>query len=371
MKSKESVFQYLAWGICAILAILLAILVFSDRKKNEERIIQAQQESQVQYKDTEANGSEENENVKLASSIYADLVSNLQLNSFICWGDNEMVGNTDVSLPKAFGETANSQLLNLLSEPFGEIITQEKRTVPSMSVSNMGVSNEGMDEILVRAGVDELEVGEWALIPGEKKPVNIVLRNGNTGSTLHFGQREEAEFGKAEISGVKGVLAKGEGEYDEDHPRIAFVRDRVGDSFQVGMGTDIEIESATKYIGSIPIFFFEDDSADMAGSVDEFMIDLERLVQRYTEIKDEDGELSEELPYVVICTVDAESELDESLKEAFGDRYIRHNTYADEMTEEDYKELAQKVYAKLDEQGCYDEMKASIAKAAEALKTKE
>ena len=91
-------------------------------------------------------------------------------------------------------------------------------------------------------------------------------------------------------------------------------------------------------------------------------------MQRYTEIEEEDGESSEELPYVVICTVDEESELDESLKEAFGDHYIRHNTYADDMMEEDYKELAQKVYANLDGQGCFKEMKETIAKAVEELK---
>ena len=38
------------------------------------------------------------------------------------------------------------------------------------------------------------------------------------------------------------------------------------------------------------------------------------------------------------------------------------------MTEDDYKELAQKVYANLDGQGCFDEMRETIAKAVEELK---
>lgn len=38
------------------------------------------------------------------------------------------------------------------------------------------------------------------------------------------------------------------------------------------------------------------------------------------------------------------------------------------MTEDDYKALAQKVYANLDGQGCFDEMKETVEKAVEELK---
>lgn len=374
MNNNDKKIQCIAWGICAVIAIALATLVITDRKKNQERILQMQMEAQLQDGDAESaagGNTKANDAYNKASSAYKDLVPKLQLNSFVFWGDNEMAGNKEGSLPQAFGEVANGQLLVLFSELFGEVIKQEKKAIPSMPINNMGATNEGMSEILTRAGVNELEVGEWALISEEKEPVNIVLRNGNTGSTLHFAQQKGADFGKVDITGVKGVLTKGDGQYDEDHPRFAFVRDRAGKSFQVGLGTDIEIESATKYIGNIPIFFFEDDTVDTVDSVDEFVSDLESLVQRYTEIEEEDGESSEELPYVVICTADEESELDESLKEAFDDHYIRHDTYADDMTEDGYKELAQRVYANLDRQGCFDEMKSQIEKAAEKLKAEE
>lgn len=374
MNNSDKRIQYIAWGACVVIAIVLVTLVITDRKKNQERILQMKMEAQLQDGDTD-NASDGNtkgtDTSKKASSTYADLVSRLQLNSFVFWGDNEMAGNEEGSLPQTFDKVANGELLALISEPFGEVIEQENRAIPSMPVSNMGVTNEGMSEILTRAGADELEVGEWALISEEKKPVNIVLRNGSSGSTLHFAQQKVTEFGNVEISGVKGFLTKGEGAYDEDHPKFAFIRDQAGDSFQVGLGTAIEIESATKYIGNIPIFFFEDDTVDTVDSGDEFVSDLERLVQRYTEIEEEGSDSSEELPYVVICTVDEESELDASLKEAFGDHYIRHGIYADEMTEDDYKELAQKVYANLDGQGCFDEMKSQIEKAVEELKTAE
>ena len=374
MNNSDKKVQYIAWGICVVIAIALAIIVITDRKKNQERILQMQMEAQLQDGDTDSatsGNTKASDALKKASSAYADLVSRLQLNSFVFWGDNEMVGNEEGSLPKAFGEFSNGELLALISEPFGEVIEQEKRAIPSMPINNMGTLNEGMSEILTRAGVYELKVGEWALIPEERKPVNIVLRNGSTNSTLHFAQQKSTDFGKVEITGVKGILTKGDGQYDEDHPRFAFVRDRAGNSFQVGLGTVIEIDSATKYIGNIPILFFEDDSVNTVDSVDEFVSDLKNLVQRYTEIEEEDGGSSEELPYVVVCTADEESELDESLKEAFGDHYIRHDTYANEMTEDGYKELAQKVYANLDGQGCFDEMKSQIEKAVEELKAAE
>ena len=364
MKSNERRFQVIVWGLCIVLAIALIILVYSDKKKNQERIIQAQ----IQNNDANTTVEGESEYEKKALSIYEDLVSELQLNSFVCWGDNEMAGNANSSLPKKIGEVSDNEVLELLSKSFSKTVEKEKRDIPSTAVINMGVANEGMSEILVRSGVDGLEVGEWVLIPGEKEPINIVLRNSESGTTLHFAQQEEAKFGQVEISGVKGTLTKGDGEYDEDHPKLAFVRDRAGDNLQVGLGTEVEIESATEFIGCIPIFFFEDDTIDTVNSVGEFMSDIERLVQRYTVIEEEGSESFEELPYVVICTVDEESELDESLEEAFGDHYIRHDTYADDMTDDGYIELAQKVYANLDGQGCFDEMKEKIEKAAEEIK---
>ena len=57
------------------------------------------------------------------------------------------------------------------------------------------------------------------------------------------------------INETEGTLTEGEGEYDELHPRFAFVRDEEGDSFQAGAGTEIETENASRYLGDIPVFF--------------------------------------------------------------------------------------------------------------------
>lgn len=81
-----------------------------------------QMEAQLQESDTESasgGSTKANDDFKEASSAYKDLVSRLQLNSFVFWGDNEMFGNEKGSLPKSFGEVSNGDLLALLSEPFG------------------------------------------------------------------------------------------------------------------------------------------------------------------------------------------------------------------------------------------------------------
>ena len=163
---------------------------------------------------------------------------------------------------------------------------------------------------------------------------------------------------------------------------------------QAGAGTEIETENASRYLGDIPVFFFEDDSAD---NVDSFVSDLENLVDRYTDyyreeteeaadedtadeettdeyIGDEetaDKETEEESSvshsFAVICTVEGDSDLDTALREEFGDHYIRSDLYADSLNADNCKNLAQKVYEALDAQGCFDTVKEITAQAIEAL----
>lgn len=45
MKKKENVLQIVAWSLCIVLAIALIIIVWADRKKNQELILQTQMES--------------------------------------------------------------------------------------------------------------------------------------------------------------------------------------------------------------------------------------------------------------------------------------------------------------------------------------
>lgn len=382
MKIKDYLFHILAGIACVVMVAVLIVLVFMNHKRSSERAAELTQRAQDIKQEEKAK-------LEAVSDIYDDMVSELGQRNIVCWGDNEMAGSETVSLPKALGTLIGEKLFVPVNEAFADLIELEDHTQPSLTVTNMGVSNEGMREILVRAGVNQLQVGEWTVIPADTEPKNLVLRDDTSWSRLHFAEQREARFGQAVISDVEGSLTVGEGEYDEDHPRFAFVRDEAGDSFAVSSGTEILTASAERFVGDIPVFFFEDDTAE---SVDGFVEDVGKLVDRYTDTGEEDSEENAEAgstgaaaetaeetepseetegvddrQYVVICTAEEDSDLDAALAEAFGDHYIRNDLYAYEMDEEEYQKLAQRVYDKMDGMGCFDAAKKRTEKAVEDL----
>ena len=69
----------------------------------------------------------------------------------------------------------------------------------------------------------------------------------------------------------------------------------------------------------------------------------------------------------MLCTVESDSDLDAALREEFGDHYIRSDLYADALTADNCKNLAQTVFDALDAQGCFDDVKNTTRQAVEAL----
>ena len=399
MKLKEFFLKFAAGLLCVVMAAALLALFFMNHQRNAARTENLKKQAQELKQQAEQRKED-------AADLYDELYNTLFMRDIVCWGDNEMAGDGELSLPKALRELANERLFAEVTADFSNSMGKEADPALSVTVNNMGVRNEGMREILVRAGVNELQVGQWMQLPGDTDPHNIELKDDTSWSMLHFAEQNEARFGSVEIDGITGTFAAGDGEYDEDHPRIAFVRDEEGTSVSLGAGTQIGIACATDHIGDIPVFFFEDDTAD---SVSGFVEDLTELVERYTETGNGDGsdeeadegdeeadfsaeggtqagteneaagpgsgesetapetEPSEGLAYVVICTAEEDSELDEALREAFGDQYIRSDTYAYEMTEDGYKKLAEKVFDNLDSQGAFDQTKRQMETALKQL----
>ena len=374
--------------MCVIMAALLIVLMFMNHRRNQERADELRRK-------TEERKVLETQKMEKAAELYDQYLDQLSGTSVVCWGDAVMAGKGDASLASALEAVISENLYQPFTESYSKVVDTEEMTQPGASVTNMGVRDEGMREILARAGVSTMKVGEWVLLPGDTEPQNIVLGDDTIWTPLHFARQDKVSFGKVVINETEGTLTEGEGEYDELHPRFAFVRDEEGDSFQAGAGTEIETENASRYLGDIPVFFFEDDSAD---SIDSFMSDLEDLVDRYTDYyreeteedsDDEDtadeytedgytgdeeaaDEETEEEPsvshaFVVLCTVESDSDLDAALREEFGDHYIRSDLYADSLTADNCKNLAQKVYDALDAQGCFDMVKSITAKAVSEL----
>ena len=409
MRIRDFLLKITGVLLCMAMAAVLVALFFMNRTRNHDRAEELKKQAEELKRQEEQRRED-------AADLYEDLVSDLMVRNIVCWGDNEMAGNGDASLPGSLNQVANEKLFTDTVNDFSGAMDKEAEPALSVTVNNMGVRNEGMREILVRAGVNELQLAQWTVISSDTDPHNIELKDNISWSTLRFANQDGVRFGSVDIDGIYGTLTVGDGEYDDDHPRFAFVRDEEGDRMSFGAGTQVEIASATDYIGDIPVFFFEDDSAD---SVSGFVNDLESLVERYTEYdetEDEDAAaenipaednpaednpaegisaegstLTEAAPeaattgaadnsiaketepsitraFVVICTAEEGSDLDEALREAFGDRYIRNDTYAYEMSEDSYRKLAERVFDNLEEQGCFDDVKRQTESAVEQLK---
>ena len=383
MKLKENKFQILAWGLSAVLVICLICIVISDRKKAAERNLQLLQEAQQSEKAYA-------EIVEQQAEIYEKLYADLEIPEFICWGDNLMRGENGGSFTNSLNTTIDKNLFKYLTNSFHNVIEDGKHSAPSVSINNMGVINENMPQILARAGVNKVFLSEGINIPSSKDPVLVKLvneetRDNNDREELLFARQNSDQFGKVIISGIDGKLDTTEEWYDSIHPRYAFIRDHEGDYQFVEAGTEVELESASKFLGDIPIFFFENNSGQSVGS---FMNDLIRLVARYassgtleeneeTDEGDQEdnnnqsdidqNETAYDLPYIVICRTKEGSDLDNALKNEFGDNYIRNDQYSSEMYGNAFNALAKNIYEILDEQGCFTNIKEKIMKAVEEV----
>ena len=92
----------------------------------------------------------------------------------------------------------------------------------------MGVFNEDMRQILVRASVNTMEIADWTQIPGDTEPVTVRLVDEearSNGGELRFIKQKDVSFGQVWIDDIEGTLVTTDDWYDSNHPRFAFVRD--------------------------------------------------------------------------------------------------------------------------------------------------
>lgn len=362
MKNRNRWIQVLAWILCIALGVGFFFKVRDDRRKNAERIAQLKEQA-------EASEQIDEEKLEALGDIYEAFYSQVQVQDIVCWGDSAMAGGKDRSLPNALEGVVRDNLFSQLTRNYGRILDGGEYQLPSVTIHNMGVTNETMRQILVRAGVNTMEIGDWTQIPADTDPVTIRLMDEEAWDSeikddeLRFARQRNVSFGKVWISDLEGSLIATDNWFDSNHPRFAFVRDEEGSAQSVGAGTEVEIESASMFIGNIPIFFFENETGR---SIDGFVSDVRDLVERYADTEEEDeDEISYELPYIVIFTTTEGSDMDRAMKEAFGNRYIRNDDYTADMTDRAYKKLAQQVYDNLDEQGCFNSVKEKIALAVQ------
>ena len=345
-------------GVIIILLLAAALVAFFifvkvEEKKDLEEAIQEAEEYEAEMGSLRGD----------ADKVYNSLVERLTIPDFVIWGDEGAAG-VNGSLVPEFTATAEADLFGSFDSAYS---AETQRTITSdltVNMYNMGVTREGMKEILARSGAKKMVTRNAIVIPaGENGKVNLEIAD-EDGNDLHFAGQKNVKFGEVTISGIPGKLAEGDGEYDADHPHLAFVRARSGEETAAPEGTAIETELSGRYTDSIPVLFFDNIVTGSNGKASPdtgaAIADLKTLAKSHKPAADHDW-------YVIVVTAEEGSETDKALRDAFGDHYICNNKIAEDMTDEDYAALAEKVYETIKTQGCFDSVIEEVNKATAEL----
>ena len=285
--------------------------------------------------------------------VYDALLPRIQaaLPGIVCWGDESAVGSGEWTLGSQLESLIDSRLLDGVRKDLFNITKFFNMDELIIPVQNMGVAYEGMNEMMVRAGVRQLVVAEDFTIPGNTDRVNISLTD-DMGHLLSFASQRYAKFSTTTINGVDGSLYSRDGSTGI-YIAFTFGRYRSGELMPVAAGTPIQTAGANNYQSFLPVMFFA-ERTDVG--IDTFIEDMREMVTLYG-----NG------PHVMICTTESGSEWDVALEREFGARYIRNDRFVNDMNQNDYQWLAEEVYAILEEQDTFQPVELIIADARAAI----
>lgn len=148
--------------------MVLLLVVREDRKENAEHIAQLQ-------KQAEELEQTDGEKLETLTDIYDKFYSQVSIPSMVCWGDSAMAGSKYRSLAISLNKVIEENLFSALSKSLSRVLEKGEYTTPSTTIHNMGVTNETMRHILIRAGVNSMELGDWIQIPASTDPVTVRL----------------------------------------------------------------------------------------------------------------------------------------------------------------------------------------------------
>lgn len=348
IKKRRSAKSILLNILLAVLISALTLLLLTDQigLSNSDYQVSTNRENPSIYVAKKIN----------ASQIYLACVDELQtvLPGLVCWGDIAAVGNSSGSLTGRLFSYVNRALFSDLEDAF--IMQADYSNVRGFQISmvNMGVDKEGMNEILARCGASPMLLAEDYQIPLNGNLSNVRMVD-ETGYELKFAQQKYAKFDGTTICGIPGYLYIGTGRYDADHPHLAFSREYMGKRELALAGTPVETESAEVYKTYTPLLFF-DSTLNLPD--DAFVEALQKILEH----QENQGGYA-----VVIVHTEKDGKLDAALQNAFGKRYIQISKGATDMREEDYDRLAQTVFHCLDGQGAFDAVKSIVRTTMECL----
>ena len=345
---NEKTKNILYYALIIVLAAVLSVLLFVDNKRST-RLAEENEKSAMEQ-------GAENKRLRAAGEeIYDQLLRSLESGQkgFVLWGDAQALGGRSGRLSLTLSNMIEDAFFSQLMEDFSNIGRMYNVSEIVIDVANMGVVNEGMNEIMARTGTRQMVLGEDFDMPSGKSGANVTLKDEN-GNTLHFASQTNAKFGTARIDGVAGKLSEGE-PYDGLHYQLVFERNAEGNGYTVPAGTPVETEGATKYRSYCPILFFPEYEGAAA---DEFVACVRDLIALY----------GDHTHYIVICVTEEGSEWDQALLQAFGNQYILVEKTAEDMTESGCDVLASHVYSVLSSQGAFDAVKDAVNEAHEKLR---
>ena len=407
MKEEGQGLRIVRIVIIVILLLLLGGLFVMHRQTSRARSLELQKRSEELREEQKAQELAETEK----ADIYHEMIADPGVRDLVMWGDGDMAGTEAGSLVASLSGKLYDRLAGAVTDLFPnavkyeeEALEAEKAEDPDSSdsdpdsgsdseeeitgprftynVYDMGIINEGMQEIFARAGVVDVKTKAWMRIPSSREAADLELVDSSF-KTLFFAAQTPPKFGTVTLADVEGILSSN-GSYDDLHPRFEFVRSEEGDAVSVQAGTPVNFESVSKYDDCVPVLFFDEETVTDPGT---FLDYVRELVESDDSDTSDDGEeesdagstgpapeieettAATDLPgaFVIICTTQEGSELDEALSEAFGDRYIRNDTARDHMTGEDYDLLADRVLEQLDRQGYFKGFNEAVRKAEDAM----
>ena len=443
MKDERRGISIVRIVIIVILLLLLGGLFVIHRQTSREKSLELQKRSEEIREEQKAKEMAETEK----ADLYHKMIADLGVRDLVMWGDEDMVGTEAGSLIASVSGRLYDRLADGVTDLFPNAVNYEEEALEAEKAENpdesgsesdseeeitgprftynvydMGIINEGMQEIFARAGIVDVKTKAWMRIPSSTEAADLELVDSSF-KTLFFAAQTPPKFGTVTLAGVDGILSSN-GSYDDLHPRFDFVRSEEGDAVSVQAGTPVYFESVSKYDDCVPVLFFdeetvtdpgtfldyvnelvasedfdpsddgegdtsEDDEADSAGEEEDPEAGEAAETGAEEEEESDTGELEEGSDagstgpapeveeggaatdlsgaFVIICTTQEGSELDEALSGAFGDRYIRNDTARDNMTAEDYDLLADQVLEQLDRQGYFKGFNEAVRKAEDAL----
>lgn len=276
----------------------------------------------------------------------------------VCWGDESLTAAPETSLSTQIANRISDALFTPVFAALTERTGLRDFRRALIPVVNMGASNEGMGEILCRAGARPIYLGQDFYLNEDVMARDILLK-GEDGEILKFAQQRGPGFGGATIQDVAGDLYVGSESYDAAHPVLAFGRSKRGAARAVPAGTELRVGCQERYRSCRTVLFFgEHPELDS----DEMVDCMRDLLARQSGHREQ---------YVVVCTTREGSALDEGLKAAFGDHYIRNDLAPSEMGLSPTIRLSREVYEVLARYGTFDEVKEGIRAAMAELEALE